>query len=313
MRLVRLLEARGRNAMLACRDAGVSIEEITHPDARIPYQLVDALVERVVQELGACGFALALSQVFDEDTYDAAALVLISSPTFGEGLSRAFAYQRLWADGERFTFRRDAVGGVVRFRHPGPSPIASAVLAELAFVETMNAARMLVDVGARAAHVRFAHERLGDDAELTAALGLAPTYGAKHDELVLDEALVSGAIHAPEGAIAAMHEMLARRALRSVPENASIISRVSALLRDLPEATGVTLEDVAARLRLPSRTLQRRLKLEATSWSDLLDRARRERVRAFELRGVPDKEIAFLVGFADPSALARARARWRRG
>lgn len=313
MRLVRLLEARGCDAALACRDAGVSLEEVTSPDARIPYRLVDALVDRVVQALGAQGFAVALSQVFDEDTYDAAALVLISSPTFGEGLSRAFAYQRLWADGERFTFRRDAVGGVVRFRHPGSSPIARAVLAELAFVETMNAARMLVDVGASARAVRFAHERLGDDTELTAALGVAPTYCARHDELAMDEALVSAAIRAPEGSIAMMHELLARRALRSVPESASFGARVNALLRDLPEATGISLEDVAARLRLPTRTLQRRLKLEGASWSDLLDRARRERVRALELRGVPDKETAFLVGFSDPSALARARARWRRG
>jgi AraC-like DNA-binding protein len=61
------------------------------------------------------------------------------------------------------------------------------------------------------------------------------------------------------------------------------------------------------------RTLQRRLAAEGTSWSHVVDEARRARVRELELRGAAEKEITFLVGYADPSALIRARARWARG
>jgi transcriptional regulator GlxA family with amidase domain len=73
------------------------------------------------------------------------------------------------------------------------------------------------------------------------------------------------------------------------------------------------LAGAAALLRLTARTLQRRLAFEGTSWSDLVDEARRAQVRELDLRATPDKEITFLVGFSDPSALARARARWANG
>jgi AraC-like DNA-binding protein len=312
-RLVRLLRAHERDAEAVCLRAKVSLEEVTSEHARIPYGVADALVEQCVVELGAAGFACALADVFDENTYDVAGLVLMSSPTLGDGLTRAFAYQRLWGDGERFTFQRDRQGGVVAFRHPGRSAVARALLAELAFVEILNAARLLVDPDARAVSVRFAHAPVApNDAELVRRLGVEPSYHAKRNELVLDERLLSAPIHVPEGALSYLHETLARRAVASLPDSASLRERVRSLVSDNPHTLAFGIEDVALRLRLPARTLQRKLACEGTSFSDLVDGLRRARVRELDLSHVAEKQIAFLVGFADPSALTRARARWAR-
>lgn len=312
-RLVRLLRAQNRDAEAVCCRAKISIEEATSEHSRIPYGVADALVEQCVAELGPAGFACSLSDVFDENTYDVAGLVLMSSPTLGDGLTRAFAYQRLWGDGERFSFQRDREGGVVTFRHPGESVIARALLAELAFVETMNAARLLVDADARPVAVRFIHMPVAlDDGSLVRRLGIEPSYGAKRNELVLDERLLSAPIRVPDGTLSFLHEALARRAVASLPESASLRERVRSLVSDNPHALAFGVEDVARRLRVPTRTLQRKLACEGTSFSDLIDGVRRTRVRELELSHVAEKEIAFLVGFADPSALTRARARWAR-
>ncbi len=312
MRLVRLLEAHGRDAVAVCRNAQVSIDEVTCPSARVPYRVADALVDACVAELGAHGFAIKVASIFDEHTYDAAALVLMSSATFGEGLERALAYQRLWGDGERFSLRRDADGGVVRFRHPGPSATARSVLSELALIETMNAARSLVAPHAKARAVRFAHPRIGsDDSKLAGIFGVAPTYGARECELVLGEDILGATIRMPTEALIRMHDHLAARALAALPTSASLAARLRALCQVDPSSLSVELDTVAQRLRLPARTLQRRLAAEGTSWSDLLDELRRAQVRRLELRGAAEKEIAFFVGFSDPSALARARRRWR--
>jgi hypothetical protein len=52
---VRLLEIACRDAAAACRHAGVSRDEVTSLSARVPYAVVDALVEWCVRELGVTG------------------------------------------------------------------------------------------------------------------------------------------------------------------------------------------------------------------------------------------------------------------
>jgi AraC-like DNA-binding protein len=309
-RLVRLLELEGRDVAEVCRRAGVSRDEVTSLSARVPYSVVDALVESSVRERGIADFAVALAGVMDESTYDAAGLVLMSSKTLGEGLERALAYQRLWADGERFTLRPSARGGVLGFEHPGRSRVARAVLAEVAFVETVNAARMLVGPSATAESATFSHERASSLAQV---LGVEPIYGAKRNELVLAASLLTAPIRLPEGALARMHEILAQRAVAELPVRTSLASQLCAVCKLEPSAFSLDLAGIAARLRMTRRTLQRRLAAQGTFWTAVVDEARRACVRELELRAAADKEISFLVGYSDPSALARARARWARG
>lgn len=309
-RLVRLLEMRGHDAAALCRSANVSVEEVVHPSARIPYRVADALLEACAEVLGAGDLSIALAGVFDRQTYDAAGLVLISSSTFGEGLERALAYQRLWGDGERFTLRRDARGGVLRFRHPGPSVVAGAVLAELALLETISAARALVDPAARAVAARLAHAPLAPPAALAKMFGVEPTFRAAENELVLDRTLLDAPIRVSNEALRQALEMLAQQALEKLPPSATLAVRVRAICTDDPKGLSLRVAEVARRLHMSARTLQRRLRAEGTSLDDLIDDMRRERANELARCGATEKEITFLIGFADPSALTRARARW---
>lgn len=304
-----MIAARGLDPAKICQKAGVSLDEVSSPLARVPYPLTDALLDACVEALGVEDFSIALASFVDPETYDAAGLVLMTSATFGEGLERAFAYQRLWADGERFTLERTREGGVLRFQHPGSSPTARAILAELAFVETMTAARSLVMPDARPLSVRFAHPAAtGDAAKLAQALGVVPTFGAPRNELRLSHELVTAEVRAPAGAIATIFELLAHRAIAALPQIASLSARLEVLLRE--DLFSMSLTAAAAYLRMPPRTLQRQLRSEGVSWTELVDAARRKRVHELELRALPEKEIAYLVGYSDSSALARARKRW---
>lgn len=313
VRLVRLLAAAQRDAGVVCRRAGVSIEVVSNPASRVPYGAADAFLDACVAELGARGFTRRLAATFDEQTYDAAGLVLLSSETLAQGLERAFAYQRLWGDGERFSLVRDARSGAVRFRHPGPSPTARAVLAELALLETMSAVRTLVAADAVANAVRFTCPKPAyDDPGLTKDFGIAPSYGEPENELVLDEALLSAPLRVPLEMLGHLHRGLADRAMAALPSVASLAQRIRALCNEDPTALGLGLERIAARLHVAPRSMQRRLASEGHSWSGLRDDIRREQVRRLDLRGAAEKEAAFIVGFSDPSALARARRRWAR-
>lgn len=267
-------------------------------DARVEVSEVDALMEFAAKSLGAAGLGERIAQVFDEDTYDAAGRVMLGAATLREAFSLAFKHQRLWGDGERFSLRGDDDVLRVGFRHPGRSVVARAVLSELAFVELINAAKLLVAPGARAKSVQFCHRKLGS---LRTVFGVEPRYGAQTNVLVLDNA----PLQVPRELMQQVLSRDAEKAMQQLPDSAAFAPRARAVASDFPDLT-----TLASRLKVSARTLQRRLALEGTSHFELVDSLRREAVARFDAQGVSSKQIAFEVGFSDERALARARKRW---
>jgi AraC-like DNA-binding protein len=71
-----------------------------------------------------------------------------------------------------------------------------------------------------------------------------------------------------------------------------------------------TIERIARELGLTPRSRQRRLKDEGSSFQVVRDEVRRELAISYLERRLPVTEIAFLLGFSDPSAFCRAFKRW---
>jgi AraC-like DNA-binding protein len=67
---------------------------------------------------------------------------------------------------------------------------------------------------------------------------------------------------------------------------------------------------VAKRLGLTSRSLQRRLKDEQTTFNAIREDVRRELAQRYLADGLAIAEISFLLGFSEPSAFFRAFKRW---
>ena len=84
----------------------------------------------------------------------------------------------------------------------------------------------------------------------------------------------------------------------------------AALLKMLPSGR-TQMHQVARELGVGTRTLQRRLSEEQTSWLEVLNRTR-ERLARHYLRSsdMTPVEVSFLLGFEDPNSLFRAFKRW---
>lgn len=101
------------------------------------------------------------------------------------------------------------------------------------------------------------------------------------------------------------------RELADVDAETTTRERVEAALLELLPSGRSQMGDAAAALGLSTRTLQRRLHGESTSFQDVLNGTRERLARHYltstELSG---GEIAFLLGFEDPNSLFRAFHRW---
>ncbi|MCY1560941.1 HTH-type transcriptional regulator VirS [compost metagenome] len=107
-----------------------------------------------------------------------------------------------------------------------------------------------------------------------------------------------------------MHDRFAGEYLARFSESRVTHLARQVLCRLLPQGEPKR-EAVAQALHLSQRTLQRRLQEEATSFQHLLDDTRRELAEQYLAQpNLTLLEVAYLLGFADPSNFFRAFRRW---
>ncbi|MGI9540070.1 MAG: AraC family transcriptional regulator ligand-binding domain-containing protein [Miltoncostaeaceae bacterium] len=101
------------------------------------------------------------------------------------------------------------------------------------------------------------------------------------------------------------------RQLAELDAQAATVERVRAALMELLPSGRGTLHDVARELTVSARTLQRRLRVEGTTFQATLD-ATRERLARHYLAhsSVSPGEISFLLGFEDSNSFYRAFHAW---
>lgn len=102
-----------------------------------------------------------------------------------------------------------------------------------------------------------------------------------------------------------------RRRLSELDDDASTADRVRAALLEFLPAGTATVERVARELAISTRTLQRRLRDENTTFQATLDATREELARHYLSNSrVPASEISFLLGYEDPNSFYRAFHEW---
>jgi AraC-like DNA-binding protein len=107
-------------------------------------------------------------------------------------------------------------------------------------------------------------------------------------------------------------KVLAQEKLRSIERRESLRAKISYYITRNIGVEPTLLEDVAAYFNMTPRTLQRKLKLENTSFVALRDACRHERaLRDLADPGVDVDRLAELLGFSDASNFYHAFKRWQ--
>lgn len=131
-----------------------------------------------------------------------------------------------------------------------------------------------------------------------------PESALRVDRRILETAFVTADENVHSRAVARLSEEQERTA-------PTIEHKVAAAISEHLDRGEPALDDIAGRMMLHPRTLQRRLAAEGASFGVILDGVRRD--IAFEYvtgTDMPLGQVAALVGFAEQSALSRAMKRW---
>ena len=286
----------------------LSVDELAAPGARLPLPTVIALVERAraLTREPALGFHLGLQMRISWHGFLGFAAMASSTVRDALEIAARFAPIRTNALALRLDQLGDTAALVIEERAPlgaAQDAIVLALITGIWQIGNTLCGRML------AGAVDLAFPEPDYYARFAKLAPASLRFGQPQHRMIFDASILS----LPIGERDPVAQQLAReqceRELAALGA-ADPLAQVRALLPT--ESSGFrTLEEVAERMHVSARTLKRRLAEHGTSFSALLDEARRDRatllLRAGEL-GVD--EIGTRLGYSDPANFARAFRRW---
>jgi AraC-like DNA-binding protein len=159
--------------------------------------------------------------------------------------------------------------------------------------------------------VHLPYPRPTDVAELARTLGGTLIFERTPGALVFETSDLELPVVGADPTLGGYLNDLAEKVLQAMPRAATFQDRVRRAIWSGLRSGRIDLACVAADLAVSARTAQRRLRDEGTSYAALLDDVRRELAMSM-LRGkdVAVYEVAFLLGYAEPSTFHRAFRRW---
>lgn len=290
-------------------ELGIDAATLRDPDGRVALPALYDFVERVIERTSDEHAPLRLAHHLDVESFDALGLLVLSSATLGEGLERTIRYQRVFAEGERYELEVAGDDVHVRYAPWGPPRAAHVAMGDLFARDLGVNVGWLLGAPVRGVRVRLRRGPPRDPDRWQALLGVPAELGAPIDEVIFPAAAMAIEIPRADPAMARFFERYLDERLEKIPDT-SWLARARRAVEELLPSGEATLAGVARRMHASERTLQRRLASEGTSFGDLVESVRRGRSLALIEAGVSIAEVAWLLGYSEPSAFHRAFRRW---
>jgi AraC-like DNA-binding protein len=136
-------------------------------------------------------------------------------------------------------------------------------------------------------------------------------FGAAQTALAFPRVLLDMPRAGTDPALAATLGRIALDRFKTVPRAEAWTSKLESALRAHAQLAQVDFEKIARHWQISARTLRRRVELEGTRLSDVLNQVRFERARQqLSLHAAPIREIAESLGYSEVSSFQRAFKRW---
>lgn len=280
------------------------------PDARIPLALEMRLWDTAAELGEDADFGLHAAEAIRPGAFDVLDYAVRTAPNLGEALKRIVRYNRLVHDLAEFHVieHMDTVCIEHRFNAVGIRPCRHASEFTLASLRVIG--EQMTGAALRPLAVAFAHAQPGQTNEHLRIFGVLPQFGARASSLTLPRAILDQPVSGADAGLSRIVTAHAEQLLAAcaMPD---IVGCVRKLLSANMTNGPMTLGEVSRQLHLGERSLQRHLESKGASFTRLVNEVRKELALSY----IADPhlalgEVAYLLGFAEPSPFHRAFKRW---
>jgi AraC-like DNA-binding protein len=269
------------------------------------------IVDNAVALTGDPGVGLAAGSHTPEHTLQLFGHLILAQSTLRDVFAALTRYGQLLADGTTWSLREQGDQAMFCCSTVLPDCDLTRVLMDytLAFSCTIGRHFFRRDERLRAVHFRHAAPSY---AERYVSVFACPVHFSQPNNATLfDRALMDRPKLHADPAVATIMRESAERMLRERTQSRSLTDCVRSLLRYERDLATVDVRRFSRGLKMSVHTLRRRLSAEGTSFSSLLDEARRNLAcQELERHDTTIQQTAELLGFSEASAFFRAFKRW---
>lgn len=307
--IVDALEALGHDAEVVLVAAGFSRETFKDPNARLPATASARLWRAAAEHVGDPAFGLTVSKYVKQTTFHALGYAIFASATLRDALNRLVRYSHLVSDAAELAL--DTTPSSVRLswviHNVETAPSFEAVDAVMSLIVRIGRTLTSRDLTLSLVEQRRPEPR--DTTPYQRFFRCPVAFQRPMDAMTIDASVLDQPLLSANPELATHNDTLVRQYLAGIGHG-TLVDRVRAALADRLSGDPSP-ESVGALLGMSSRSLQRKLRDQGTSYAALLNETRRELACEY-LRDerCSVTEVAFLIGFEDASAFARAFRRW---
>jgi AraC-like DNA-binding protein len=292
------------------QSAELTAEQLQDPDARLEPRTIFTLWRQAYADSGDPALALHVAEQLPRGAYRAVEYLAAHAPTLGSAYSKVANYFSVIDATTELTVDLDTDHAKFGPCRGSPDP-ASYPAFEYMLAACYLRVRDMTGIDHRPIAVDFAAPPQPHTAEIERVFGCQVRWDADAHRLRLSMDDWHRRTTHPDPELLTVLEDHARILKEKYPGVSSLPRLLDRVLEQAWEAGEPTLEATARRLGMSSRSLQRRLREERSTFSELVDDARRRAtLRWLRCPEISLAEVAYLVGFKEQASLTRAVQRW---
>lgn len=305
-----LLEEYGVDPEPLFRTSGIAPEMLKRPNARLPAQACNAAWLRASSRIADPSFGVKFGLHWHPSMFGPLGYAWLASTSLRTALGRLARYTDLVLERGAVEVT-DLRGGdvMVTLTYRG-IPFTLPALADALLSLVMRLCRLNCGDAVNPTRVTLFHSAPPDPGSYFTYFRCPIDFDADGDSLTLAKSVVDAPLPSANAHLAHLNDQEVIRYLALLNRD-RVTDRVQAAIIEQLASGGVSSETVAKALHISNRTLHRQLQSEGTTFKDVLENTRRKLAEVYLTDGsINLTQIAFMLGFAEPSSFTRAYRRW---
>ena len=311
-RLVKEAEALGLAREQLLHAGGLSEAELGDPDARIPVVKRWRLWSYISKQVEDPDLGLRFGSTLAVRQFGLVGYTMLHSRTLLQAFGRMVRYGRILSD-LASDLALEKVDGGWRLTNLRPLPAFRHLRQPVdeSFAAIVAIARQITGEDIAPRRLDFPYQRPARLEALRSYFRADFRFGAPAGSIVMRDRDMKLPLIGADEDLTGYLDQLAGQKLDELSRQETFLGRVNRAIWQSLSDGQPTLTEVATELNMSPRTLQRRLSEEEVSFTDLVDAMRREMAPILlEDRQMAVYEVAYLLGYGEPSTFFRAFRRW---
>lgn len=311
--LLQFCERRAIDVERLISGAGLDRRLISDPDARLGSEQMFAVWGEAQKEVRDEIIGLRVAELVPFGAYKALDYLLMASPTLRQAIEKSVRYFHLANGGADLHLCGAHAGRAsLELHHAGVPREHIRRSVEYTFSVLLARFRLATGVHLRPVEVHFTFKAPPAVHDYYRIFQAPVRFGQPVNRIIFDDDSLDLAHPGADPSLCELIEFHAQRVLVRLPGgDDDFLAQVRRVLNAALRSGDAKVSAVARELAMSERSLQRRLNAHGTSFREVLDEVRSElALRLLGQNEVDVREVAFLLGFSEPSAFYRAFRRW---